>query len=69
MYVGALAKVFIYEILADVPRTIYVDTDSAFLLDPYLLWHEFGSFMEGQIVSFPTLGPNSNPSTICTCVM
>jgi hypothetical protein len=67
--VGGLVKTFIHEVLYDVERAIFVDTDMLFLVDPALLWREFATMNDDQMVSFPTLGPKSHSGWICTCVM
>ncbi|EIN12624.1 hypothetical protein PUNSTDRAFT_59955 [Punctularia strigosozonata HHB-11173 SS5] len=66
---GGLVKTFIHEVLHDVERIIFVDTDMLFLVDPALLWREFDAMDENQMVAFPTLGPKSHSGWICTCVM
>jgi hypothetical protein len=70
--IGGLVKIFLHEVLYDVEKVVYFDTDMLFLVDPYLLWREFDRFdvQKGQVlVSFPTLGPKSTSDVVCTCVM
>lgn len=66
---GMLLKVFMHELLPDVDKAIFVDTDMLFVLDPLLLWNTFSTLKPNQLMAFPTLGPNSDASRICTCVM
>ncbi|KIY43899.1 hypothetical protein FISHEDRAFT_62126 [Fistulina hepatica ATCC 64428] len=69
---GGIAKVFLHEILPDVDRALYFDTDMIFTVDPFILWKNFDAFEDQHeeiLVSFPTLGPKSDVSHICTCVM
>ncbi|KAG8683773.1 hypothetical protein FRC09_015857, partial [Ceratobasidium sp. 395] len=66
---GGLVKVFMHELLPNVERAIFVDTDMLFVVDPVLLWNTFSTLKPDQIVAFPTLGPKSDSSRICTCVM
>ncbi|KAG9089212.1 hypothetical protein FS749_001527 [Ceratobasidium sp. UAMH 11750] len=66
---GGLVKVFMHELLPSVERAIFVDTDMLFVLDPVLLWNTFSTLKRNQMVAFPTLGPKSDSSRICTCVM
>ncbi|CAE7226661.1 unnamed protein product [Rhizoctonia solani] len=66
---GGLVKVFLHELLPGVDRAIFVDTDMLFVVDPVLLWNIFSTLKPGQIIAFPTLGPKSDASRICTCVM
>ncbi|QRW00085.1 hypothetical protein RhiJN_28103 [Ceratobasidium sp. AG-Ba] len=66
---GTIAKVFMHELLPTVDKAIFVDTDMLFVVDPVLLWNSFSSLKSEQIIAFPTLGPNSDASRICTCVM
>lgn len=65
-------KTFLHEVLYDVEKVIYYDTDMLFLVDPYLLWREFDRFdarNEEVLFSFPTLGPKSTSDVVCTCIM
>ncbi|CAE6344424.1 unnamed protein product [Rhizoctonia solani] len=66
---GGLVKVFLHELLPGVERAIFVDTDMLFVIDPVLLWNTFSTLKPEQMVAFPTLGPKSDASLICTCVM
>ncbi|CUA72472.1 hypothetical protein RSOLAG22IIIB_01142 [Rhizoctonia solani] len=66
---GGLVKVFLHELLPDVNRAIFVDTDMVFVVDPVLLWNTFSTLKPDQMLAFPTLGPKSDASLICTCVM
>jgi hypothetical protein len=69
---GGLVKVFLHEVLHDVEKVIYFDTDMLFLVDPYLLWREFDRFEarnEKVLASFPTLGPKSTSDVVCSCIM
>jgi len=69
---GGLVKAFLHEVLYDVEKVIYFDTDMLFLVDPYLLWREFDRFSarnEEVLFSFPTLGPKSTSDVVCTCIM
>ncbi|KAG8982455.1 hypothetical protein FRB93_008112 [Tulasnella sp. JGI-2019a] len=66
---GGLAKVFLHEILFNVPRTIYFDTDMAFLVDPVLLWKEFDHLTGEKMISFPIQSLEAGPEKICSCVM
>lgn len=66
---GGLVKVFIHELLYDVEKVIFYDTDMLFLVDPFLLWREFQEMHDDQMIAFPTLGTDSDPMEICTCVM
>ncbi|KAG8748645.1 hypothetical protein FRC10_000036 [Ceratobasidium sp. 414] len=66
---GGLVKVFMHELLPSVERAIFIDTDMLFVLDPVLLWNTFSTLKRNQMVAFPTLGPKSDSSRICTCVM
>lgn len=69
---GGLVKAFMHEVLYDVEKVIYYDTDMLFLVDPYLLWREFDRFKardEQVLFSFPTLGPKSTSDVVCTCIM
>jgi hypothetical protein len=69
---GGLVKTFIHEVLYDVKRVIYLDTDMLFLVDPYLLWRDFERYW-GQskdfMIAFPTLGERSTSDVVCTCIM
>ncbi|KDQ61218.1 glycosyltransferase family 8 protein [Jaapia argillacea MUCL 33604] len=67
--VGGLVKVFLHDLLYDVDKVIFFDTDMLFLVDPYLLWREFDEMKHDEMVSFPTLGPQSGTEAVCTCVM
>ena len=70
--VGGLVKAFLHELLYNVEKVIFFDTDMLFLVDPYLLWREFDRFKahnEEILVAFPTLGPESTADVICTCIM
>jgi hypothetical protein len=58
-----------HELLPSVKRAIFVDTDMLFVVDPFLLWNTFSTLRPNQMIAFPTLGPNSDSSRICTCVM
>lgn len=64
-----LTKVLIHEILADVKRAAYVDTDMIFVVDPAQLWDTFPTLGKDVLISFPTLGNESHAGQICTCVM
>ncbi|KZT27290.1 glycosyltransferase family 8 protein [Neolentinus lepideus HHB14362 ss-1] len=66
---GGLVKVFIHELLYDVGKVIFYDTDMLFLVDPALLWREFDQMHDRQMIAFPTLGAESGSGEICTCVM
>ncbi|CAE6435704.1 unnamed protein product [Rhizoctonia solani] len=66
---GGLVKIFLHELLPGVDRAIFVDTDMMFVVDPVLLWNAFSTLKPEQMVAFPTLGPKSDASRICTCVM
>lgn len=66
---GGLVKVFLHELLPGVDRAIFVDTDMLFVVDPVLLWNTFSTMKPEQMIAFPTLGPKSDASRICTCVM
>jgi len=69
---GGLVKTFLHEVLYNVEKVIFFDTDMLFLVDPYLLWREFDRFKahnEEILVSFPTLGPESTADVVCTCIM
>jgi len=69
---GGLVKVFLHEVLHDVEKVIFFDTDMLFLVDPYLLWREFDRFQaqnQKVLVSFPTLGPESTSDVVCSCIM
>lgn len=58
-----------HELLPTVERAIFVDTDMLFVVDPWLLWNTFSTLKPKQMIAFPTLGPSSDASRICTCVM
>lgn len=58
-----------HELLPDVDRAVYVDTDMLFTLDPLFLWNTFDKFKPNQLVALPSQGPDSHPSKICSCVM
>lgn len=60
---------FLHELLVDVPKVAYVDTDAAFVADPVILWNEFDKFQRGQVMAFPTLGLDSEGWAVCSCVM
>ncbi|KAF8920692.1 hypothetical protein CPB85DRAFT_1248198 [Mucidula mucida] len=64
-----LSKVFIHELLVDIDRAIFIDTDMIFVVDPLELWKNFADFGEDQLMSFPTMGPQSHAGKICSCVM
>lgn len=66
-----LTKLLIHEILVDVERTIFMDTDMIFVVDPVQLWDTFDTSLQDKqkLVALPTLGPNSHAGEICTCVM
>ncbi|KAF9045722.1 hypothetical protein BDZ89DRAFT_942499 [Hymenopellis radicata] len=64
-----LSKVFIHELLVDIDRAIFIDTDMIFVVDPLQLWKNFADFGEDQLMSFPTMGPQSHAGKICSCVM
>ncbi|TFK46720.1 hypothetical protein OE88DRAFT_1667396 [Heliocybe sulcata] len=66
---GGLVKVFIHELLYNVDKVIFYDTDMLFLVDPFLLWREFDQMHDQQMIAFPDLGPESGDAEICTCVM
>lgn len=69
---GGLVKTFLHEVLHDVNRVIYLDTDMLFLVDPFLLWRDFERYWnESQdfMVAFPTLGERSTSDVVCTCIM
>lgn len=69
---GGLVKTFLHEVLHDVKRVIYLDTDMLFLVDPYLLWRDFERYWNESrdfMVAFPTLGERSTPDVVCTCIM
>lgn len=58
-----------HELLPDVNRAIYFDTDMAFMLDPALLWREFERMTEGEMIALPTQVKEPDAYHICTCVM
>ncbi|SJL01432.1 uncharacterized protein ARMOST_04754 [Armillaria ostoyae] len=66
---NVLTKVFMHELLVDVDKTIFIDTDMIFLVDPLELWNDFKHFEAHTLMSFPTLGPTSHPGQICSCIM
>jgi len=69
---GGLVKAFLHEVLHDVKRVIYLDTDMLFLVDPYLLWRDFERYWNQSrdfMVAFPTLGERSTSDVVCTCIM
>lgn len=69
---GGLVKTFLHEVLYDVKRVIYLDTDMLFLVDPYLLWRDFERYWSQSrdfMVAFPTLGERSTCDVVCTCIM
>lgn len=69
---GGLVKTFLHEVLHDVKRVIYLDTDMLFLVDPYLLWRDFELYWNQSrdfMVAFPTLGERSTCDVVCTCIM
>jgi len=69
---GGLVKTFLHEVLHDVKRVIYLDTDMLFLVDPYLLWRDFERYWDQSrdfMVAFPTLGERSTSDVVCTCIM
>ncbi|KAF9652266.1 hypothetical protein BDM02DRAFT_3089283 [Thelephora ganbajun] len=69
---GGLVKTFLHEVLHDVRRVIYLDTDMLFLVDPYLLWRDFERYWTQSrdfMVAFPTLGERSTSDVVCTCIM
>ncbi|KAJ7135824.1 hypothetical protein C8R44DRAFT_609271 [Mycena epipterygia] len=63
-----LTKVFMHELI-DVEKSIYIDSDMIFVVDPLLLWDTFATFTSTTLVAFPTLGPRSHPGEVCSCVM
>ncbi|KZP13731.1 glycosyltransferase family 8 protein [Athelia psychrophila] len=70
-YAG-IVKAFLHEVLYDVKKIIYFDTDMLFLVDPYLLWREFDRYSsrnENFLVAFPTLGEKSTSDVVCSCIM
>ena len=66
---GALVKVFMHELLPDVKRAIYFDTDMAFMVDPLLLWQEFDRLTADQMIALPTQVADPDAYHVCTCVM
>ncbi|KAK0473127.1 hypothetical protein EDD18DRAFT_1313994 [Armillaria luteobubalina] len=67
-----LSKVFMHELLVDVDKTIFMDTDMIFLVDPLELvciGTISTSLNPTLLMSFPTLGPTSHPGQICSCIM
>ncbi|PBK74272.1 hypothetical protein ARMSODRAFT_580918 [Armillaria solidipes] len=66
---NVLSKVFMHELLVDVDKAIFMDTDMIFLVDPLELWNDFNKFEPYTLMSFPTLGPTSHPGQICSCIM
>ncbi|KZT61454.1 glycosyltransferase family 8 protein [Calocera cornea HHB12733] len=66
---GGLAKVFLHEILTETKRAIFIDIDTLFTVDPLLLWKEFARFRPGQVFAVPTLGPESDELTVCSCAL
>ncbi|PPQ99080.1 hypothetical protein CVT24_003640 [Panaeolus cyanescens] len=64
-----LSKLLMHEILIDVEKTIFVDTDMIFVVDPAQLWDNFRTFDDNALLALPTLGPTSHAGEICTCVM
>ncbi len=66
---GGLVKVFLHEILWNVNRVIYFDTDMAFIVDPYLLWREFERLSGEKMMAFPIQDLEADARKICTCVM
>ena len=69
---GGLVKTFLHEVLHDVKRVIYLDTDMLFLVDPYLLWRDFERYWNQSrdfMIAFPTLGERSTSDVVCTCIM
>lgn len=63
------SKLLLHEILVDVEKVIFIDTDMLFVVDPYEIWKNFDSFDENTIIQFPTLGPKSHAGQVCSCVM
>ncbi|KZO98259.1 glycosyltransferase family 8 protein [Calocera viscosa TUFC12733] len=66
---GGLAKIFLHEILTETKRAIFIDIDTLFTVDPLLLWKEFAKFRPGQVFAVPTLGPDSDELTVCSCAL
>ncbi|KAF9057686.1 hypothetical protein BJ165DRAFT_1422470 [Panaeolus papilionaceus] len=64
-----LTKLLMHEILFDVEKTIFVDTDMIFVVDPVQLWDGFDTLEDNALLALPTLGPKSHAGEICTCVM
>src|SRR5713226_4212165 len=67
-------KLFIHEILLDVPKVIYVDTDAFFITDPTMLWERFTLMGPSTAISMPTHGDQNKAewhfaSKICSCIM
>ncbi|KAI0049686.1 glycosyltransferase family 8 protein [Auriscalpium vulgare] len=69
-----LMKLFIHELLPEVEKSIFVDTDAFFMADPALLYDEF-AHMNGTIaISMPSHPEQGAAhwhyaSNICSCIM
>ncbi|KAF5327037.1 hypothetical protein D9619_004872 [Psilocybe cf. subviscida] len=66
---GFMTKLLIHKVLQEVEKTIFVDTDMIFMVDPVQLWDTFEAVNEQTLMAFPTLGPTSHAGQVCTCVM